>query len=69
MKMEDKIPVAKAKRVPKLKKGASLVLRGFPYTITNELLAGKAGDKHIRAIQNWEKENDVQVIGTLIVTD
>ena len=51
-----------------LKRGHVLELRGFPYPITNELLAGPVADKHIHAIQNFERENPgVTVLGELIV--
>lgn len=58
------------KPVLRLKKGAFLELgSSFPYPITNEKLQGKDSHKHIRAIQNWERDNNVQVLGKLIVTD
>ena len=48
-------------------KGYSLTFPGFPYTITNELLQGPHGDKHVVALQNYEKERDVTIFGKLIV--
>lgn len=56
-------------KLPRLKRGAFIELGGFPYPITNELLQGPKGEMHIRAIQNWERENNMRVLGTLIVTD
>ena len=56
----------KAKKY-QLASGHRLHLRGFPFELTNELLQGPAADLHIRHIQNWEAENNVQVIGKMIV--
>jgi len=50
-----------------LAKGTTLELRGFPYALTDALLCGKSADNHIKAIQNWETENNAKVLGTLIV--
>lgn len=66
-----KVKPETVKRVPKprLKKGATLELRGFPYPITDALLQGPKGWMHIKAIQNWEKAYGAQVLGTLIIMD
>lgn len=54
---------------PRLAKGHSLELRDFPYAITNEMLQGPNSAKLIKHIQNWEAENDVKVLGRMIVMD
>lgn len=69
MSEETKPKAAKQAPKPRLKKGSTLELRGFPYPITDALLQGPHGSLHIRAIQNWEKENNAQVLGKLIVMD
>jgi hypothetical protein len=69
MSEDNKPKAAKAAPKPRLKKGSVLELRGFPYPITDELLQGPHGSLHIRSIQNWERENNAGVLGTLIVMD
>ena len=69
MSEDNKPKAAKQAPKPRLKKGTVLELRGFPYPITDELLQGPHGSLHIRSIQNWERENNAQVLGKLIVMD
>jgi len=47
-------------------KGKSLHFPGFPYAITEELLNSPRGSLHLHAIQNYEAERGVQILGTLI---
>lgn len=66
MSEEKATPAPKAKKY-QLAKGATLELVGFPYPITNELLQGPKFDLHIRAIQNFEAERGVEVLGKLVI--
>lgn len=65
---EEKVVTANVKpKKYQLVKGGSLVLVGFPYPITNELLQGPNAHKFIRHIQNFEAERGVQILGVSIV--
>ena len=66
MSEEKATPAPKPKKY-QLAKGQTLVLNGFQYEITNELLQGPKADLHIRAIQNFEAERGVKVLGVSIV--
>lgn len=66
MSEEKATPAPKAKKY-QLAKGHTLELVGFQYPITNELLQGPRADIHIRAIQNFETERGVKVLGVSIV--
>lgn len=64
---EEKATSAPKPKKYQLAKGQTLVLNGFQYEITNELLQGPKAHLHIRAIQNFEAERGVEVLGKLVV--
>lgn len=64
---EEKATSAPKPKKYQLAKGASLELVGFPYPITNELLQSPKAHLHIRAIQNFEAERGIEVLGKLVV--